>query len=89
MLDADGALCALPRVNIVKAGHYTAESARKEALAPFNGTRGFGARHEEVIPGETAQAAAGVLAELAAALREAPLCGFVAEGANPCMLTGT
>lgn len=83
VLDADGALCVLPRVNIVKAGHYTAEAARREALAPFNGTRGFGARNEEVIPGETAKAAVGVLAELDAALREAPLCGFVAEGANP------
>ena len=85
--DGNGELCALPRVNIVKAGHYTAETARKEALAPFNGTRGVHGSSEGVVPGEIAISAAGVLAELNSALAAdgggAPLCGFVAEGANP------
>ena len=35
------------------------------------------------MPGEAACEAVGVLAELEAALRDAPLSGFVAEGANP------
>ena len=36
-----------------------------------------------VVPGEIASHAAGVLADLSQSLREAPLSGFVAEGANP------
>ena len=84
--DADtGDLQALPRVHIVKGGHYATEgpTRRVGTLAPFNGTRGVHGDFEGVVPGEAASEAAGVRADLDAALREAPLCGFVAEGANP------
>ena len=56
---------------------------RTEPLAPFNGTRGVHAAPEAVVPGATAAEAVGLLAELEAALKEAPLAGFIAEGANP------
>jgi len=52
-------------------------------LAPFNGARGFHGDPDGVVPGAMAREAAGVAAELEAALRDSPLAGFVAEGANP------
>ena len=81
--DASGDLQALPRVHIVKGGHYATEGRQECTLAPFNGTRGVHGDFEGVVPGEAASQAAGVRADLDAALREAPLCGFIAEGANP------
>jgi len=83
VLDDGGALQVLPRVSIVKAGHYTATTPRPERLAPFQGARGAHGAPALVVPGEKAGEAVGVLAELDAARREAPLHGFVAEGANP------
>ena len=83
VLDEQRALQVLPRVGIVKTGHYTATAPREELLAPFSGSRGVHGAPYEVLPGETAQLAVGVLADLTAAQREAPLHGFVAEGANP------
>ena len=81
--EATGHLATLPRVHIVKLGHYTVDHPRAEVLGPFNGTRGAHSTIDGIRPGEASNNAVGVKAELAHVLEKDPLAGFVAEGANP------
>lgn len=75
-----GELLLIPRVNIVKSGHYSA--SEPSTSTPFNGTRGLYASDDVAVPRDTAKLDQGVVAELRAA-EQAPLAGMVAEGANP------